>query len=193
MINEKALAFIGRFPLLQPTLAALNQAGIRWMIGGSGSLFLLGNDRAPDDVDIFLMDEDHDRADQLFGIESYTYRSDTELVRNSNPEGNHSMQLTSHLTLTIEQQVYDLRVTSAQLERRIKIPAENLDLWLMPPEDVLLIKALLRRGPEVGKHDLQDIQHFVDIFHVLDHTYLAVRIEELHAAGRVGNTFGQMN
>jgi predicted nucleotidyltransferase len=44
---------ISQFPLLLPTVKKLNDSQITWMIAGSGCLYLFGNERKPDDVDIF--------------------------------------------------------------------------------------------------------------------------------------------
>jgi hypothetical protein len=94
-MNEEIIQqFINKFPKLLPTISILNDNNIQWLIGGSGSLFLLGNKRVPDDVDIYIQDKDHDRVDILFGIKSFQYKSETEDVRNSNPENDHSIQIT---------------------------------------------------------------------------------------------------
>ncbi len=60
---------------------------------------------------------------------------------------------------------------------------------MYPPEEVLLIKALLQRGKEVGKHDLTDIQAFLEIYPHVRTAYLKKRIKTLGAEKRVGNIF----
>ena len=172
--------FIAKFPELYDVLEQLNQNNIDWAIGGSGCLFLLGNERIPDDVDIFLRADQHDLADKVFNIQSFQYTSETERVRNSNPGGAHAMQLTSNLQLTIENKKYDLSLSEKTLAHRIKIQ----DYFLMPPEEVVLIKLLLQRGPEVGKYDIEDIEKFKAVYK-LDNMYLKDRIVELDATERV--------
>ena len=179
--------FLKKFPLLLPTIAKLNEARIDWLIGGSACLFLLGNTRMPDDVDIFVPDHQHDKADEVFGITSFFYNSNTEHVRNSNPYGSHALQLTSSLQLNLDMQ-YHVSVTEAVLQKKIAVQHEDTVLYLLPPEDVLLIKALLQRGPEVGKHDAEDIKNFMKIY-TIDRAYLTQRIQELGAAQRVGSIF----
>jgi hypothetical protein len=188
-LPERIEAFFQKFPLLLSTIEKLNAAQIPFAIGGSGCLFLFGNERTPDDVDIYLTDDRHDDADKIFGIESYTYTSDTENVRNSNPGGSHSMQLTSQLILRIEGKEYRLSLTQNVLDHRTKVEYQNQTISLYPVEDVLLIKALLQRGAEVGKHDLEDIQKFLAIQPNIDHDYLSTRMKELVAEQRVGNIF----
>ncbi len=179
-LNQRLETLFQRFPLLLPTLQKLNNADIPYMIGGSGVLYLYGNERLPDDVDIFLLASDHDKTDKIFGITSYTYVSPLENVRNSNPQGDHSVQLTSNLKITRDGRTYDLNPTATLLSRRGLGQYKGEDVHLMPPEEPLLIKAILRRGVEVKKNDLEDIQNFLKIYPDIDRIYLKKRWEELH-------------
>lgn len=190
-LTSRLTIFFDRFPLLEKTLAGLNKENIDFAIGGSGCLFLLGNERLPDDVDIYLVNNQHDRADELFGITSFPYRSEQEEVRNSNVDGDHSMQLTSSLVLTIQGKRYDLALTPDVLSMRLEMEHAGQKIFLYPPEDVLLIKALLQRGQDVGKHDIEDIQNFMKIYPNLRLDYLKKRIANLGAEERVGNIFGK--
>lgn len=188
MSEEVIKQFIQKFPRLSSTLSLLDDNKIQWMIGGSGSLFLLGNKRVPDDVDIYIQDEDHDKVDNLFAIKSFQYKSETENARNSNPENDHSIQLTSHLTITVGDTIYDLRITDDVLSNRIKLTYQNRRLWLLPPEDVLIIKAILQRGIDVGKNDLEDITNFMKVYSI-NQEYLHKRINTLKATDRIGDIF----
>ncbi len=183
--------FFGRFPLLKQTLTTLNQERRDFAIGGSGCLFLFGNERQPDDVDIYLPNDQHDQVDKLFGITSFPYHSEQEEVRNSNVEGDHSIQLTSNLILTIQGKRYDLSLTPDVLSMRLEMEYVGQNVFLYPPEDVLLIKALLQRGEDVGKHDIEDIQNFMKIYPNLRMDYLEKRILNLGAEERVGTIFSK--
>lgn len=111
ILPERLGRLVQKFPSLLPTVAKLNEAGIPYAIGGSGCLYLLGNEREPNDVDIFVPDERHDEADALFGIVSFTHQSAIDRARNSNPGQDHAMQLTSHLLFTVGGREYPLRLT----------------------------------------------------------------------------------
>jgi predicted nucleotidyltransferase len=186
--QEKVKNFITRFPLLLSTAKKLNEAGVEWMIGGSGCLFLLGNKRLPEDIDIFLPNDQHDIADELFEIDSYSHISPAGPVRNSNPENNHSIQLTSHLEFNFGKH-YEFAITPSVIQNKIPFDSEGEQLFLLPPEDVLLIKGLLQRGPEEGKEDIEDINNFMEIYEI-DRFYLSQRIKDLGAEQRVGAVFG---
>ncbi len=193
MIDQSRIEnFFKRFPLLLGTIEKLNAAGIQWMIGGSSCLYLLGNERLPDDVDIFFRNPDHDGVDKLFGISSYTHDAKEGPVRNSNPNNDHSIQFTSSLIIEVDGSKYDLAVTDAIIGSRISGHYLNQTFWLMPPEEVLLLKAILRRGKDVGKKDLEDIQNFLRIYKELDIEYLERRIDGLQAKIRVGSTFANI-
>lgn len=188
-MNEEIIKqFLEKFPKLLVTLSLLDENKIQWMIGGSGSLFLLGNKRIPDDVDIYIQDEDHDKVDALFGIKSFQYTSETENVRNSNPENDHSIQITSHLAITVNNKVYDLHISKDVLDNQIKLTYQDGALQLLPPEDVLLIKALLQRGKNVGKNDIEDIVNFMKVY-LINQGYLQERIKALGAQDRIGDIF----
>lgn len=187
--QERMQLFFERFPLLKQTVQILNRANIPFAIGGSGCLFILGNERLPDDVDIYLPNDRHDEADVLFQCVSYRYESDQENVRNSNPEGNHSIQLTSDLVLTVQGKRYDLALTNDVLDHRLVAEFEGEKVTFYPPEDVLLIKALLQRGSDVGKHDIEDVEKFLKIFPSIRSEYLRKRISLIGAEERVANIF----
>lgn len=189
-MEERKTILVNRLPLFLPTISKINEAKIEWMLGGSGCLYLLGNNRIPDDADIYLRDKSHDIVDKLFNIKSYTYKSDVETVRNSNPEGSHDIQITSHLKLNIEGKAYNLGITDEMIKKRRQIvEIDGNAIWLLSPEDVLIIKALLQRGPDVGKNDLKDIQSFMRVYPNLDRAYIESRIKSLGAEERVGSIF----
>ncbi|MCF7865042.1 MAG: nucleotidyltransferase [Candidatus Pacebacteria bacterium] len=192
MNEEITLQFIKKFPKLLPTISILNENGIQWLIGGSGSLFLLGNKRVPDDVDIYIQDKDHDKVDILFGINSFQYKSETEDVRNSNPENDHSIQITSHLNITILGNTYNLQITDDVLSNKMKVVYQDKVFFLLPAEDVLIIKAILQRGKDVGKNDLEDIYNFMKICPI-NKFYLNSRISTLKAEKRVGDIFNTID
>jgi hypothetical protein len=145
-------------------------------------------EREPGDADISVLSEDHDKVDTLFNVKSFTHNSDTEEVRNSNPYNDHDIQITSSIIFKIDGKKYDCSLTKETLDHRVSLSYENYSIYLKAPEDVLLIKALLQRGPEVGKNDIQDIKNFLQIYKSLDRGYLTKRISDLDAEERVGDS-----
>jgi hypothetical protein len=191
--DKNVTTFLSKFPTLDSALDVLDKNNITYAIGGSGCLFVLGNERIPDDVDIMLLDSDHDTVDKLFAIESYQYTSSVESVRNSNPGGDHDIQMTSHLKFTIENREYDMSLTVEMVENRFSITHNNRTYWFMAPSDVVLVKALLQRGSEVGKRDLEDVVTFIEHYKDFDFEYFNQRIESLGATDRVRKLFELIN
>lgn len=190
-INQnRVISFTEHVPKLLEVAQKLNNAKIPWVIGGSGCLFVFGNERVPEDVDIFVRNADHGRVDELFGIESFTYTSPLENVRNSNPFGDHALQCTSHLKIDKGDRVVNFEVTGAMLSQSWRAECDGVSLFFMPPEDPLLIKALLNRGPEVGKHDRADIERFLEINPDIDRVYLNNRAEGLGLSDEEKYMFG---
>lgn len=180
------------FPSFFPVVTKLNEAKIAWALSGSGCLFVHGNERRPDDLDLFVRDEDHDRVDQLFAISSIPYRSPLEDVRNSHPLNDEKIQITSHLRLMIDGTTYSLSLSQSQLDQRQEAMFHDQSMWLLAPEDVLISKALLQRGVEQGKHDLQDIRDFVTVYPTLNKEYIQSRLKELGAEERTRRVLGKL-
>lgn len=189
--ETKMRALTERFPLFLPTIKKLNDREIPWMVSGSACLFLLGNDRWPGDVDLFLPDESHDQVDVLFRCASFTFTSEFERARNSHPQNEHSIQFTSHVVLTVDGKEYSYLVTPLMLGRRSVMTYRDQTTWIQAPEDILLSKAIMQRDSDHGKHDLEDIRNFCKKYPV-DRQYLQQRVEELHAAERVGKIFNSL-
>lgn len=190
MINQEHLEnFVNKFPLFLPTIEKLNKNSIPWVLCGSGSLYLLGNKREPADVDIGILNKDHDKVDELFGIKSYIYELGIEKFRNSNPFKNGSAEITSSIFLIVDNQMYDCSDTDETMNHRIITKYKDQNIYIKAPEDVLLIKALHQRGQNVGKNDIEDIDNFLKIYKSFDKEYLNSRIKELNAEQRIGNIF----
>jgi predicted nucleotidyltransferase len=189
MMAERAQWFFINFPHLKEVLTALTEHGIPFFIGGSGSLFLFGNEREPKDVDIFIPNKHHDEVDALFGIASEVYTSPLERVRNSHPFGLHELQITSHLEITVEAKVYAFSFDQSFVRKDCQMEMDGLVISVLPPEDALIIKAILQRGVSVGKHDVEDITSFLQIHKNLDKEYLQKRIKFLGAENRIDDIF----
>jgi hypothetical protein len=186
VINQiKLNRLFEKFPSLFSIVEQLNSLKLQWMIAGSGCLFLLGNDREPGDVDIYLTSSDHNIVDQAFGVKSFIYTSPNENVRNSNPSNNHDIQFTSNLVLMGGNQSFNLSVQQDILDHKLTAEYKSQSVFVLPPEEAILIKAILQRGPDQGKHDIEDIELFIKTNYQLDLNYLNRRIITLNAKERI--------
>lgn len=178
-MQDRVDNLIVNFPLLIPTIEKLNANNVMWMIAGSGCLYVHGNERMPQDIDFYLPSQQHEVANRLFDIESYAYTSSLENVKNSNPFGDHSMQLTSNLKITKNGSAYDLEPTTLVMHNRTVAETRGEKFYFAPVEEALLVKVLLGRGPDMGKQDIADVKNFLKIHPNVSTTYITARQIEL--------------
>lgn len=60
----------------------------------------------------------------------------------------------------------------------------DVEVPVVPVEDNVIFKAILQRGENQGKHDIEDIEHMAANERI-DLEYLEKRIHQYHAAKRV--------
>jgi len=178
-MKDRLNNLLAKFPLLLSTAQKLNENDLIWMIGGSACLYLYGNGRMPGDIDIYLPAAQHELANEIFGIESYVYRSPLENVKNSNPNGDHSIQLTSELEITKNGNIYYLEPTGLVLDSRKVIEVQDENFYFISVEEALLIKAILGRGADMGKQDIQDAKDFLKMYPKINSDYIQKRQKEL--------------
>jgi predicted nucleotidyltransferase len=185
--NDRIHSLFRHFPLLFSLVKKLNENKIDFVISGSACLYVFGNERFPLDLDIFLKNKDHDLADKIFDIKSFSFSSDFEVVRNSNPFGDSAFQLTSNLMLLNSKQTLDFSINDNILKNRVEAEYGGEKVFFMPPEEVLLTKSFLNRGPDVGKHDAEDIKNFLKVHKNLNTGYIASRLEDLNIKNRLND------
>jgi hypothetical protein len=178
-MKDRLNNLLAKFPLLLSTAQKLNENDLIWMIGGSACLYLYGNERIPGDIDIYLPTLQHEIVNGIFGIESYVHRSPLENVKNSNPNGDHSIQLTSDLWITKDGNQYHIEPTSLVLDSRTIIEDQGEKFYIILAEEVLLIKVLLGRGADMGEQDIQDAKNFLKIYPKINSEYIQKRQKEL--------------
>jgi hypothetical protein len=102
------------------------------------------------------------------------------------------LEIMSQMDIKTSLDTYPMRFTRSV---RNLGAARRYSGWLMsfaPPEDTILLKAILGRGRDVGKHDLSDIELIGSNMHI-DQDYLMRRTAETGAACRVSQLLIDMN
>ena len=128
---------------------------LHWAIFAGTGCFMYGSGRAPTDIDILLRDEEvplfEQRLSKAFGEEENKFE--------------HSLKL--HLgrvevvaclyvkTETGRHHFYLDELMFAHIKRRCLL---GRYFPVLSKEDIIVLKAMLRRGPEAGKHDFEDIR-----------------------------------
>jgi len=143
----------------------LAEAGVRWVVFAGAAAYCTGSRRKVSDVDILVKSEDLDKARKALGsIDGFDVWAGGEI---ETPDGNCCFFLDDEM------------VKRASWRRLfgVRIP-------VIPVEDNIVFKAVVQRGEEEGKHDVEDIRAMAD-HEKLDLEYLEKRIRDCRAERRV--------
>jgi len=137
-------------------------AGLKWCIFAGGAAHAYGSSRAITDIDILVKKSDLPKAEAL-GLST---------------DGRHvsfdSIDVVFELEIPVEGNVLRFFMDE-EMEKRLRSgKLFGLTVPLVPLEDNIILKAILGRGPEQGKFDIQDICDMAR--NPIDRDYLQRRI-----------------
>ena len=166
----------------------LDQAGIAWVVFAGAAASVYGATRPLTDVDILLPAA---AGDQVWGL-----FPEGRVIR----RGDGSIQM---IQLTGFDLVVGIRWPDSDAARALDLDAAMVErlqhhellgviVPVIPPEDNILLKAVWGRGPEVGKHDWEDVEAMMAHLQVLDWEYLRQRAEACAPARRLGQIWQRL-
>ncbi len=162
----------------------LDASGIPWLVWAGAAATCYGVTRPITDIDLFLQSEETDRILALFP------EGQPKPARPSPQE--HALDLGpleiwwGTLALKGGKRSYPVAFDDAMRARSTRHPLLGVAAPIMAAEDVLVCKAILQRGPERGKHDLEDIQAIIQTQGArLDLAYTKARARACDALPRV--------
>jgi len=141
----------------------LDRAGITWAVFAGAAASVYGATRSLTDVDILVPAAEGNRIAGLFP-EAAVKREDDGSVQGLELPGFDILAGLATVDL-------DARMAARLTRREIA----GVVVPVIPPEDNILLKALWGRGPEVGKHDWEDVQAMMAHIPTLDWEYLRWR------------------
>lgn len=176
-IEQNLDALIQKISPLAYVLKRLETAHIRYGLFAGAHVAMLTNNRIPTDVDFLVHDEDLPLLKKTFpfaktndtGKGVYLYIGDDDVI-----------EFMGHADITKQDNRYPFRLTELATSHLSFYNIGEHTISLIDPVDTLLLKAILRRGAEQGKHDLEDIEA-VSKKIALDHPYLVQRLAEANA------------
>jgi len=142
----------------------LERAGIPWAVF-AGAAAAYGVTRPLTDVDILVPAAEWTRTAALFPEAQVKRRADGPV---------ECLQLPG-FDIVAGLRAMDLDAQMA--ERLMRHEITGVTVPVIPPEDNILLKAMLGRGPEVGKHDWEDIGAMMAHLLALDWAYLRWRAD----------------
>jgi hypothetical protein len=143
----------------------LDRAGITWAVFAGAAAAAYGAIRPLTDVDILVPAADGDRLAALFPEAQVNHREDGSARGIQLP----GFDILAGLT------IMDLDNRMAARLQRHEIA--GMTVSVIPPEDNILLKAIMGRGPEVGKHDWDDVRAMLAHLPSLDWEYLRWRAD----------------
>jgi hypothetical protein len=145
----------------------LGEAGIKWAIFAGAAACCYGSKREITDVDILVRSEDLEKAKTVLrgvNLKGFDIVADGEIKTS---QGTHPFILDDKMRE---------RLSWKQLL--------SIDVPVLSIEDNIVFKAILQRGKESEKHDVEDIQAMVSNAKI-NVKYLAERVRKFHAERRV--------
>jgi hypothetical protein len=135
---------------------------------------VLTNNRPPTDVDFLVHDDDIDELKKLFpSARNNESESGTLLY----VDDSNLIEFMARANIHKGGAVCPFRLTDLACQHEDTYNARLGTIKIVNTVDTLLLKAILQRGKDQGKHDLEDIQSVLAQTE-LDQEYLEARLEE---------------
>jgi hypothetical protein len=100
------------------------------------------------------------------------------------PQGDASTEFMATSHITVEHSHYVFGLTPQAWRHTSVLTGESCKIRLCSPVDIILLKAMLQRGRDEGKYDLEDIACLLEVVEV-DKPYLAQRLNEVNSDERL--------
>lgn len=164
------------------TSAVLRTHGITFALWSGMHASFIGQHRVSQDVDLWVADRDMKKVEGIFHeVPLFVGNNDRRIVRLGDQD---EIEIMSHMDIHTSDGVIPLRLTKAAQAR---IRMHQFGAWRLPcvdPADTILLKAILQRGKDQGKHDIEDIEA-IKRNALIDSDYLRFRVHEASAGHRV--------
>jgi len=143
----------------------LAKADVDWVVFAGAAAYCYGSRRQITDIDILVKSVDLRKAEGVLkDIEGFEVVADLEIET--------------------EQGICRFFVDDEMIDRIEWKQLFGVTVPVIPVEDNIVFKAILQKGEDRGKHDIEDIRHMVENKKV-DLEYLQKRIEKYNAEKRV--------
>ena len=169
--------------LFRQAAARLDASGISWCVFAGAAATCYGVQRAITDIDIALLSTDTRRILALFPEGQ---------PKPAKHPGEYSLDFGpvelwwGMLFLQGGERLYPVPFDEPMRQRITRQTILGVDVPVSAPEDIIVFKAILQRGPEQGKHDLEDLQAIAQtLSNRLDLDYLKERARICQALERV--------
>ena len=153
---------------------------IRWAVAAGSAVYLYTGSRPPTDLDTLVHPEDLVKVGETLGLAPETERTSWgEVARILLGR----IEIAGRLVAKVGSASYQYQLDSDMASHLRIVTYHGIQVPVLSPEDVVALKAVLQRGPEQAKHDLEDIKALAAMV-PLDDAYLRLRLDRMGATER---------
>jgi len=145
----------------------LEKAEVQWVVFAGAAAYCYGSKRKVTDIDILVRLEDLGKAKAA--------------LKGMDTEG---FDIVPDLKIKTNQRSCRFFMDDEMIERIRRKQLLGETVPVIPVEDNIIFKAILQRGKDQGKHDIEDIKHMATN-EKIDLEYLKKKIKKYHAEKRV--------
>ncbi len=172
----------GNLGVVQRTLDAQQ---FTWAVCAGAAAHLYGNRRPIQDVDILVESGKLPDVVRLLQEQQKVVQFDGQRILW------RGIKIFDDLTIRRGREVYPFVFDDAMRSRLRRLPLLGSLVPVLPPEDIVLHKALLGRGIEEGKHDIADASGIARR-QTLDHDYIRQRMAAMRVNGVASTALAQI-
>jgi hypothetical protein len=172
---------LDRIPGLAEVLDVINHRGLRYGLFGGAYVSTMTGYRLSADADFLLADQDFAAFSSLFPSATIEETGHSTFLY---PDEIRKIEFMTRSAIRVAGSEYEFRLTGLAWEHTATLTGPDWAVRLGNPVDTILLKAMLQRGPEEGKHDLEDVEALLRVVEV-DRGYLEERLAEVNADERV--------
>lgn len=170
--------------ILKLELAQLREmlapTGVPWALSAGAAVYLYTGNRPPADLDVLVRPRDLGAIAAALGVEGETEQ--TSWGENSKIVLGR-VEVSGLLVVRLAGERYEYEMDDEMARRIRPLDFQGTEVPVLAPEDLIALKAVLQRGVDQGKHDLEDIQALAAAVD-LDLSYLLARLRTMGAEER---------
>lgn len=180
-IVENFNKIIVKLPELTAVLVELNSTDIKYGLYAGSHVAILTSNRIPTDVDFLVADEDFAKLINLFPLAQVKNSGNAKFLYVGT---NNDIEFMSFADVNIDGSHYNFRLSDLVWENSSLLSGDNFKVRILNEVDTILLKAMLQRGKELGKHDLEDIEAILRT-KTINKEYLSQRLVEVRQDERL--------
>lgn len=197
-LEETTANWCQAHPAITNYFKQLNDTHVRWAIFAGAAVSLLTGNRTPTDVDLIVHDDDFEKVSRLTTDserkvplicdlptgdgKTLHYRGDELAFKLDNTE----LEVMAHATNTVDDKVYNISFTDLAVENRLTVTTPETIVYIANPFNTVAIKAIMQRGPQQNKFDLEDTKALIAKYK-FSPSYAAERSKQVGLDGRAVN------